>query len=330
MTLATLLAGIALMPGSVGQESREHVQTLVLASSDQAEVARMLVEVAPRSRLLDVAKQHGYDVLKGDGPVFLVHRDYLSNGDVAFALDVANLMKGYEIGQPLDIGDFPPPIRDRLQAKLLKAYEYMAGSKPEVLPRFAAEPFPRLSVKTEKTTQPLTVVPIRVFAPGYQSPRLHPESEGYVAERAKPTIVSDYIPKSEPRRTSLEPVLFASRSLVEERRAIWATELWTELRDRLAEMRRGYREIINTKAREWLGKQSGFKGLEQGQCNVNDLPEATKRYFLKNTAVGKLDNPNDAVIFVGNFDFHIIFEFKPRNYLGMDLNQILMTDEFPR
>jgi len=130
--------------------------------------------------------------------------------------------------------------------------------------------------------------------------------------------------------TSLEPVLFASRSLVEERRAIWAAELWTYLRDRLAEMRRGYREIINAKASEWLGKQPGFKGLEQGQCKVNDMPEATKRYFLKNTAVGQLDNPNEAVIVVGSFDFHINFEFKPKNIIGMDLNQILMTGEFPR
>lgn len=331
MTAWALLYGWVQLTSLALQSTDELVQTLVLAPSEHAEVARSLVEVSPRSRLVELAKQNEFDVLRDNGPVFLVHRNYLSSGDVAFALEVATLLKGYEIGTPLSIEAFPKAVRDRLESRLSKAYEYMMGKKPANLPLFVAEPFPYLSVSSENSDPIRTYLGTRSFVPGYQAPRLHPETDGFVAQAIKPLATSGTVSIWSPMNGSdVEPTMFCSSSIVEERRAMLAVELWTALRDRLADMRRECRRTVDALALDWLGRQSGFQGLANGQCRISDLSAQAKKDLLSDPRLASLTSPENAEVSVRYFDFHVRFEVAPKEFIMMNLSQILSTDQFPR
>ncbi|GMV89416.1 MAG: hypothetical protein AMXMBFR81_23470 [Chthonomonas sp.] len=331
MTAWALLYGWVQLTSLALQSTDELVQTLVLAPSEHAEVARSLVEVAPRSRLVELAKEKGFDVLKDNGPVFLVHRNFLSSGDIAFALEVATLFKEYEPGIPLSIEAFPKAVRDRLESKLSKAYEHMTGKKPAALPPFAAEPFPYLRVKTARGDDVATYLETRSFVTGYRAPILHPENEGFVAQATKPLFTPGSGGTWSPMSGSdAEPTLFYTRSIVEERRAIWAVELWTALRDRLADMRREYRHTIDALALSWLGRQRGFQGLEKGRCLMSELSAQARKDLLSDPRLASLTNPENAEVVVRYFDFHIRFEVAPKEFIMMNLGQILSTDQFPR
>lgn len=331
MTAWALLYGWVQLTSLALQSTDELVQTLVLAPSEHAEVARSLVEVSPRSRLVELAKQNEFDVLRDNGPVFLVHRNYLSSGDVAFALEVATLLKGYEIGTPLSIEAFPKAVRDRLESRLSKAYEYMMGKKPAILPLFVAEPFPYLSVSSENSDPIRTYLGTRSFVPGYQAPRLHPETDGFVAQAIKPLAAPGTVSIWSPMNGSdVEPTMFCSSSIVEERRAMLAVELWTALRDRLADMRRECRRTVDALALDWLGRQSGFQGLANGQCRISDLSAQAKKDLLSDPRLASLTSPENAEVSVRYFDFHVRFEVAPKEFIMMNLSQILSTDQFPR
>lgn len=63
---------------------------------------------------------------------------------------------------------------------------------------------------------------------------------------------------------------------------------------------------------------------------MSELSAQARKDLLSDPRLASLTNPENAEVVVRYFDFHIRFEVAPKEFIMMNLGQILSTDQFPR